>query len=735
MTSSQAQSRSEQIEAEISHLQRLVDLNSTDPQLLSMKWFKNVDIDTDYRVELDLFTESYVEVGNGKIQRSNHHQIHIDFQPSYPNNPNHIVRIASARLFHPNVPQDGIWPSRDKLQDIVSKLWKIFTFQYLDRQLPIRPKVLVWLDNNHIPLPLNNSSLRQPIEDSRMADNGFIVKRRVPSSGAEKADPPADTQQHNYVSPGIVVDEENGEKPPLNNLVPRQGTMNPTDGSQTNSSQQDVQRDTGSPTQPASTSASSVNGSGFRNKGIRIYQPQPWNFPNESWEHGEKKSYPNGWSYSVPRDYKHSNLKVVFIEGVVEKIFSHATARRDIERFGILVGGVFYDPQSDENWIEIVDMLPAERVRANVASVEVSNEEISYLNTKVDKILALTNQTVRKVGWYHTHPGHGIFMSSTDKTNQKLCYTADWQIALVVDPRQLHYGVFSGPECRSLSEGVLILSNQEAERLNTPAFQSWNHIAPFAPAVIVQTGMLAESPPLRENSDFASVMNPSPEDERVSFVNVRANDTREIYSAPNDDLINNLRINKLRALPLRRVLLACVSLIALLTITLLATNLLQSSSDIKQVRSQLSETQHALQDLQKQVDADKKVMKSQLSETQHALQDLQKQVDANKKVMLQTQMDLLNQATILKNDSPLDYRRLLRTIVKLDPQSDSGKNAAAQLGTPIVYMAIANDTLAQIAKNFNVSVAEIQKANPGVDLTVPIQPGQQLTIPGEMVAS
>lgn len=46
------------------------------------------------------------------------------------------------------------------------------------------------------------------------------------------------------------------------------------------------------------------------------------------------------------------------------------------------------------------------------------------------------------VGWYHTHPGMGIFLSQTDVNNMELYYHKPYQIAIVIDPIQNERGVF-----------------------------------------------------------------------------------------------------------------------------------------------------------------------------------------------------------------------------------------------------------------------------------------------------
>ena len=50
----------------------------------------------------------------------------------------------------------------------------------------------------------------------------------------------------------------------------------------------------------------------------------------------------------------------------------------------------------------------------------------------------------RIVGWYHSHPGYGIFMSETDlATHGKLLQFSPFVIALVVDPEINQFGIWA----------------------------------------------------------------------------------------------------------------------------------------------------------------------------------------------------------------------------------------------------------------------------------------------------
>jgi len=46
------------------------------------------------------------------------------------------------------------------------------------------------------------------------------------------------------------------------------------------------------------------------------------------------------------------------------------------------------------------------------------------------------------VGWYHSHPGYGIFLSDTDIKSQITFFNQPCHVALVIDPTRGEYGFF-----------------------------------------------------------------------------------------------------------------------------------------------------------------------------------------------------------------------------------------------------------------------------------------------------
>jgi len=709
MLSDQEQWRRDAVEAEIQQVERLVEANA-DPKRLSMEWNKDVS-SGEFTVRLILFTKSYVLV-DGQVHLSSQHNLHIRIPRSYPHVAGLHIKIDSYRLFHPNIPSSGEFESRKSLEKAVLWLWDIFTFRFVDgSNFAPNQEALSWLKRH----PGYREDLGfvaglRPASPRHVADDQFKVKNKR-DSGIEK---------------NIKV---TGERAYAASRSVDRG--------------QAEERALSSP--PASSSLTQ----GFRRKGLRVYQPQQLAFPEQLNTRDEWTYDPGGWHYRVPtQGYIPSRLKVVFLQSALTKIFQHATEISNIERFGILVGGVFSDAERAENWVEIVDMLPAERVHANMASVEVSHEEIARLNAKVDRILTDTGDIIRKIGWYHTHPGHGIFMSGTDKTNQEYCYTADWQVALVVDPIQHHYGAFSGSDCYALTNGVLVISDRNAARLNTPAFEAWQKIAHLAPDVLTPTVNLVPPSPsvsVPQEPTSADTRVPPPQTARGTTLADTTPDASIDSHQASHKLIIRQEVNRQEVSgqgasgqgvsgagnepttqistsgqPLVRrmdeqargrrrnwrsvyVIVLCVFFILLIV----------AGSAIALTRRFNEDT-------------------TQLQALTTQLATTQQQLSSRQQNLVQTQDALLKQAKSVKDFSPLTYRKLLEAVVRMDRTSDSGKTAIQLLDEPVYYTVVAKDVFSTIAQRFGASSKALQNANPRV-IPDQLQPGQVLTIPGEQV--
>lgn len=110
--------------------------------------------------------------------------------------------------------------------------------------------------------------------------------------------------------------------------------------------------------------------------------------------------------------------------------FSNMNIRKEewVECMGFLIGNV------NDGRVEIKDAIPM--VHGNLVEVEFQAEHYA----KADEI----NQTLTNenwvVGWYHTHPGHDLFLSAVDKINQSGYQSLNSKaVALVFDPSKISH--------------------------------------------------------------------------------------------------------------------------------------------------------------------------------------------------------------------------------------------------------------------------------------------------------
>lgn len=108
---------------------------------------------------------------------------------------------------------------------------------------------------------------------------------------------------------------------------------------------------------------------------------------------------------------------------VLVAIQEHACSETDREVGGILVGRI--DGQA-----VVSAAIPALRAVGGSANVTFTHEVWDEALTIVDR----DHPGDRIVGWYHSHPGFGVFLSEYDQFIQRNFFGSDGMVALVVDP-------------------------------------------------------------------------------------------------------------------------------------------------------------------------------------------------------------------------------------------------------------------------------------------------------------
>jgi proteasome lid subunit RPN8/RPN11 len=134
------------------------------------------------------------------------------------------------------------------------------------------------------------------------------------------------------------------------------------------------------------------------------------------------------------------DLRVFLRESCLKQMKHHA--KNDVlrEQAGILCGQVYID--DGEFYIAVTSAFPVNAV-SDLA-------HFKFDETSWEEIWGQLDHSCTILGWYHTHPGMGVFLSATDARTQKQHFSSPWQIAIVIDPVSGQSGLFAGSEGRPL---------------------------------------------------------------------------------------------------------------------------------------------------------------------------------------------------------------------------------------------------------------------------------------------
>ena len=141
---------------------------------------------------------------------------------------------------------------------------------------------------------------------------------------------------------------------------------------------------------------------------------------------------------------------IVIKRSVLNEIQSHGRSAPDIEVCGVLIGNIYRD--AGKPFIHIEGCIRGNHAAGKSAQVTFTAETWTHIQD------ALENDHPHKriLGWYHTHPGYGIFLSEMDVFLHKNFFSLPWHTALVYDPVANEDGLFAWREGKLASEHYLV---------------------------------------------------------------------------------------------------------------------------------------------------------------------------------------------------------------------------------------------------------------------------------------
>jgi proteasome lid subunit RPN8/RPN11 len=117
-------------------------------------------------------------------------------------------------------------------------------------------------------------------------------------------------------------------------------------------------------------------------------------------------------------------------------IYLHVFDNADREVGGVLVGRVGRSGGAPM----ITGAIPAMKADERRATLTFTQDAWEHVHRTLDRDYPDGDQIV---GWYHSHPGFGIFLSEHDLFIHRNFFSGASQIALVIDPQERTEGVFA----------------------------------------------------------------------------------------------------------------------------------------------------------------------------------------------------------------------------------------------------------------------------------------------------
>jgi len=122
-----------------------------------------------------------------------------------------------------------------------------------------------------------------------------------------------------------------------------------------------------------------------------------------------------------------------WLESAREVVHDHVFGHPEGE-----VGGVLVGRREEGGGITVTAAIPALAAEGGRASLTFTHEAWAEIHGQMDS----RYQDQEIVGWYHSHPGFGIFLSGHDLFIHQNFFPAEHQVAYVVDPLAGTHGTF-----------------------------------------------------------------------------------------------------------------------------------------------------------------------------------------------------------------------------------------------------------------------------------------------------
>jgi len=137
-----------------------------------------------------------------------------------------------------------------------------------------------------------------------------------------------------------------------------------------------------------------------------------------------------------PTTARGAGFQVVIQQHVLDAMHAHGQSNTKVEVCGVMVGRMYHDAAGP--YLLIDACIAGDAAHSHAANVTFTSATWTKIHEEMDKLYP----DERIVGWYHTHPAFGIFLSEMDIFIQANFFNLPWQVAFVYDPIGGDEGMF-----------------------------------------------------------------------------------------------------------------------------------------------------------------------------------------------------------------------------------------------------------------------------------------------------
>ncbi|HZW32728.1 MAG TPA: Mov34/MPN/PAD-1 family protein [Isosphaeraceae bacterium] len=163
-------------------------------------------------------------------------------------------------------------------------------------------------------------------------------------------------------------------------------------------------------------------------------------------------------AYEVPGPI---DLPIFLDRLTADAIERHALSDTSVELGGILLGKECLDPDTGSPFVWITRSLEAKHYANTQASFTYTHDSWEEITRERDRLYP----ELDIVGWYHTHPSFGIFLSHHDLFIHQHFFAQPLQVAYVVDPINQSRGFFQWRDGGLAQVGGYYLTAERGDRV------------------------------------------------------------------------------------------------------------------------------------------------------------------------------------------------------------------------------------------------------------------------------